>query len=214
MFSLHLPLFLVPSRFHAASPPTTKYQGKYNLNIEYFSTPWWKWIRWLHECQQKCLREICGREVWQWPVLPFSFLSVSYFNLEIKNKFTSAHLYSQNKSSQLLAVMIYLAFFENLVLKMQNMTFYASTEQRRDFFHVLNSFVAPSLPPSITACRVIPTRVCNYAMKERKNLCFFEDIRQGQRPLDTKKKKERFLQTWHQMFFWSLHCRHGCIHAA
>lgn len=88
--------------------------------------------------------------------------------------------------------MIYLAFLENLVLKMQNTTFYASTEQRRDFFHVLNSFVAPSLPPSITACRVIPTRVCNYAMKEKKNLCFFEDIRQGQRSLETKKEKKRF----------------------
>lgn len=89
-------------------PP--KCRGKYNLNIEYFSTPWWKWISWLYECQQECLRETCGREMWQWPVLPFSFLSVSYFNLEIKNKFTSAHLYSQNKSSQLLVVMIYLAF--------------------------------------------------------------------------------------------------------
>lgn len=48
---------------------------KCNLNIEYFSTLWWKWIRWLYECQQKCLRETCEREMWEWPVLPFSSFS-------------------------------------------------------------------------------------------------------------------------------------------
>lgn len=56
--SLHLVLFLVPSRFHAASPPP-KGWGKYNLNIEYFSTPRWKWISWLYECH----KNVCGKPV-------------------------------------------------------------------------------------------------------------------------------------------------------
>lgn len=43
--SLHLPLSLLPNWFHAVF--FFKCQGKYNLNIEYFSTPWWEWIMWL-----------------------------------------------------------------------------------------------------------------------------------------------------------------------
>lgn len=77
-------------------------------------------------------------------------------------------------------------------------------QQWRDFFHVLNSFFAPSLPPSITACRVVPTRVtlnCKQLCNDRKkkNPYFFKEIRQGLRPLDTKSQK-RFWQTWHQNY--------------
>lgn len=86
--------------------------------------------------------------MWQWPVLPFSFLSASYFNLKIKNKFTSAHLGIFTKQKQpATGCNDIVSLLENLVLKMQNMTFYASTEQWRDF-----SLFSCTQPASLHHC--------------------------------------------------------------
>lgn len=126
-----------------------------------------------------------------------AFFQFSYFNLEIKNKFTSARLYSQNKSSQLLVVMIYLAFYKTWCQKCKIWPSMHQQSSEGISFMYFILFLRPAcLPPSLSAgLSLHVTLNCKQLCNKRKknNLYVFKEIRQGQRPLDTKSQKKEIL---------------------